>query len=68
MKSQTEKLRAEFDKGRKHAVFSATLKLGITALHQRCGELRAKGYPIARTLIAKRGRYVAQFSKDWSAA
>lgn len=63
MKSQTQILRREFDQGRKHTVFSATLKLGITALHQRIGELREAGYQIARELIWKRGRYVAQFGK-----
>lgn len=44
MQTQIEKLRADFDKGRKHTIFSAMKRLGIGALHQRCNELKERGY------------------------
>lgn len=62
-KTQLEVLKREFNRGRRHTVFSATLRLGITALHQRVGELRDSGYAVARKLVRMRDRYVAEFSR-----
>lgn len=61
--SQVQKLKRDFNRGRRHTIFSAMVRLGIGALHQRVKELRDSGYEVKRRLVRKHGRNVAEFSR-----
>ena len=52
-----------FRRGDRHTVLSAIEQLGIYALSQRTGELKALGWPIKSKMIkTPSGKHVAEYS------
>ena len=62
--TQTDTLKAAFDRGETLTVAEALTLYGIYALSQRCGELRREGYPLESELVEiPNGKHVARYSK-----
>lgn len=50
--TQTEILRAAFERGERLTVAEALTRYGIYALSQRCGELKRQGFKLGTQMVA----------------
>ena len=56
MKTQSERLLADYKRGWKISTFKAFLRYGITSLHRRNSDLRKLGHPIDYGVWVEKGR------------